>query len=150
MAKDNSSRFGCATVITLIVIVLGASLAYMWHNHPVHVAERVSGLDLPSGVRLIHHEAVSGDFIPDGYSLRVYRLPREFYDHVMANCETFGYKLGRLTANDGPGSKLEVYFNNSIASCYRITHAPGGFVRSLFAQAHLPAEGRLIVYIVHY
>jgi len=150
MAKDYGSRFGYATVIALIVVVLGASVAYVWSRHPLRIAEQISGLDIPWGTRLIHHEAEWGDFLPDGYSLRVYRLPQEFYDHVMANCETLGYKLGRLLAGDGSNSQVEPYFNNSIASCYRYTGGSGGYVMSLFAQAHLPAEGRLIVYIFHY
>ena len=141
MAKDSGSRFGCATVIALIVVVLGAGAAHLWSRHPLRVAERISGLDLPSGVRLIHHEAVSGDFIPDGYSLRVYRLPREFYDHVMANCESLGYKLGRLSPNDRQGFLVEKHYNTSISSCYLFTYYPAGFEMSLLSEARLPAEG---------
>ena len=124
-------------VFTVVVVLVGLFAFYSWYSNPVRVAEKLSGLNLPTGTELLRMEKQWPGGGPDGYSIWVLKLPSEFAEQEALNCNFPDYVLDEFYS-----SKLGFHSNDLISSivpenqksCFKLTKSEGSLELVLFYE----------------
>lgn len=127
----------------MIALAICAALALAWLRRPIRVAERMIGISLPRTLDRIAHDEKWLSFGGSGFSVSVYRLPREVGADLAARCESLGMHRGRLIDQAHRLTLPERYMDPEVESCY-IIESSGMSTRLVAVSGE-----KLMVYVQH-
>lgn len=136
-------RFVATAIGVLIALAAGATFALGWLRSPIRIAERAIGTNLPHGLDRIAHDEKWATFGGSGFSVSVYRLPRDVGADLAARCESLGMQRGKLIDQPHRFTLPERYVDPEIESCYIVESS--GMSAKLIAVS----GEKLVIYVQH-